>query len=111
MHASAREAPVCTQSSGRLQLPSEVGVQKLCCASPHTRPLLLQVDIFLHTYDLDRIENARSHEFTDLNTTEWRLLKPLAAEVTSQTEFLRKYKCAFSRSFPASPAVTRASPA
>lgn len=51
-----------------------------------------KVDVFLHTYDLDHIENARSNESYDLNTTEWRLLKPLAAEVTSQDDFLRKYK-------------------
>jgi hypothetical protein len=41
-------------------------------------------DVYLHTYDLAGLQNARSGESDRLNTTEWQLLDPDYVEVTNQ---------------------------
>ena len=42
-------------------------------------------DVYLHTYDLETLSNARSGEDeTALNTTEWRLLQPDVHAITRQ---------------------------
>jgi hypothetical protein len=41
-------------------------------------------DVYLHTYDLNNIENLRSGEANRLNTSEWTLLKPDHYRITSQ---------------------------
>lgn len=43
-----------------------------------------EYDVFLHTYDLARLEGRRSRESAVLNTTEWRLLQPDYVEVANQ---------------------------
>lgn len=55
------------------------------------RPILragYKVDIFLHTYNVSRLDNPWSLEHVWLNTTEWTLLNPLDVLVTSQEQFL-----------------------
>lgn len=42
------------------------------------------VETFLHTYDLAHLKNKRSHEDTDLDTSEWKLLQPDHHSITSQ---------------------------
>ena len=41
-------------------------------------------DIYLHTYDLRHLDNSRTNESSDLNTTEWHLLRPDFLSITSQ---------------------------
>lgn len=54
----------------------------------------VQVDVYLHTYDLARLDSAWSEEHGSLNTTEWQMLHPVASEITSQTGFLTERECA-----------------
>jgi len=55
-----------------------------------------QVDVFLHTYSLAELRNARSSEVSELNQTEWQLLRPRAHEISDQAAFLEEYRCAWS---------------
>jgi hypothetical protein len=41
-------------------------------------------DVYLHTYDLERLVNQRSKESGFLNTTEWTLLNPDFHRITDQ---------------------------
>lgn len=52
-----------------------------------------EVDVYLHTYsDVDRLRNPRSGEDVALNSTEWKLLDPVATSFTSQAAFLEEYR-------------------
>lgn len=55
----------------------------------------MQIDIFVHTYDLSVLTSVitAGERGQRLNSSEWRLLKPLAAEITSQEQFLDAYGC------------------
>lgn len=48
-------------------------------------------DIFLHTYSLQNLKNERTGEAAQLNTSEWKLLKPDYVEVAEQNNFLQQY--------------------
>ena len=47
-----------------------------------------EVDVFLHTYNLQRLDNPWTGEDDDLNTTEWQLLEPFDYLITPQADFL-----------------------
>ena len=46
-------------------------------------------DVYLHTYDLQHLANARTGEAAALNTSEWQLLQPDFYKVTRQACTLR----------------------
>lgn len=43
-----------------------------------------EYDVYLHTYDLKSLNNIRSGETGDLNTTEWKLLSPDYVQIDDQ---------------------------
>jgi hypothetical protein len=54
----------------------------------------LQVDVFVHTYNLTVLSNNWSDERDQvLNVTEYQLLSPTEAAVTFQEEFLHRRSC------------------
>lgn len=53
-----------------------------------------QVDVFLHTYNVSSISAARTGEHAVLNTTEWKLLNPVKATITSQDLLQDKHRYA-----------------
>lgn len=61
----------------------------------------VQVDVFLHTYDLTHLTNTRVGEDAELNTTEWKLLAPYDVSITSQAAFLEEYRRVFVAANPA----------
>lgn len=83
-------APVCMYVASSVSVTCYVHMFcEAVCAHCNEGRNAMQVDVFLHTYQLQQLDSVWSDERNvRLNTTEWQLLAPKATSFTSQDAFL-----------------------
>tara|TARA_B110000261_G_scaffold133797_1_gene150740 strand:- start:90 stop:755 length:666 start_codon:yes stop_codon:yes gene_type:complete len=59
----------------------------------------INYEVYLHTYDLRKLNLKRSNENVDLDTEEWKLLKPNYYKIDSQEEFDKSYDYEFIKKY------------